>query len=186
MARQLFTAADIRRLVHEQKAGVLVLGAHDLITPEAMDVARQLGVRVVREDGEVSSAHALPAGPVRLPPLKVVRLQDTQLEPFGSGAQGITVALRDVVAAADGSPMAGGYMALDATQPGGGTFAWTLTYDEIDVVLEGELVITRGAELVRARAGDILFIPKGSAISFGTPSFARFVYVAFPANWSTG
>jgi ethanolamine utilization protein EutQ len=99
---------------------------------------------------------------------------------------GITVALRDVVSAADGSPMAAGYMVLDAAQPAGGTFAWTLTCDEIDVVLEGELVITRGEEQVRGRAGDVLFIPQGSAITFGTPRFARFVYVAYPANWSTG
>jgi ethanolamine utilization protein EutQ len=30
----------------------------------------------------------------------------------------------------------------------------------------------------------VIFIPKGSAITFGTPSYARFVYVAHPANWS--
>ena len=96
------------------------------------------------------------------------------------------MALRDVVAAADGSPVAAGFMALDATQPGGGTFAWTLTYDEVDVVLEGELIVTRGAEQVRGRVGDVLFIPKGSSITFGTPSYARFVYVAYPANWSSG
>ena len=28
---------------------------------------------------------------------------------------------------------------------------WTLTYDEIDIVLEGELVITRGGEQVRGK-----------------------------------
>jgi ethanolamine utilization protein EutQ len=63
-------------------------------------------------------------------------------------------------------------------------FAWTLNYDEVDVVLEGELVITRGSEQVRAGVGDCIFIPKGSSITFGTPSHTRFMYVAFPANWS--
>mgnify|MGYP003382805043 FL=1 len=80
--------------------------------------------------------------------------------------------------------MAAGYMALHATQPGGGVFPWTLTYDEVDIVLEGELVITRGDEQVRGGPGDVIFIPKGSAITFGTPHYARFVYVAYPANWS--
>ncbi len=37
MARQAFTAADIRRIHAEQKSGVLVLGPQDLITPEAAD-----------------------------------------------------------------------------------------------------------------------------------------------------
>ena len=53
MPRQLFTAADVRRLVREQKSAVLVLGPADLITPEAVDVARDLGLRL---------AHAPAAG----------------------------------------------------------------------------------------------------------------------------
>lgn len=190
MPGELFTAADIRRLAHEQKSRVLLLAARDLITPEAVDLARQFGIEIVRESR--AAAVALPPGlrgPVApgttaLPPLKVARRGETALAPFGDGAVGVNVALRDVVTQADGSTMAAGYMALDATQPGGGVFAWTLRYDEVDIVLEGELVITRGAEEVRGRAGDIIFIAKGSAITFGTPGYARFVYVAYPANWS--
>jgi ethanolamine utilization protein EutQ len=91
------------------------------------------------------------------------------------------VRLKDVVTSEDGSPMAAGYMALDR-----GEFAWALTYDEIDVVLEGELVITRGTEAVRGGPGDCIFIPKGSSITFGTPNRTRFVYIAFPANWNQG
>ncbi len=49
MPRQLFTAADVRRVVREQKSAVLVLGPADLITPEAVDVARELGLRLVHE-----------------------------------------------------------------------------------------------------------------------------------------
>jgi ethanolamine utilization protein EutQ len=107
------------------------------------------------------------------------------LEPFAAGLAppGMNVGLKDVITAANGAPMAAGYMSLDAPAQGRGEFPWTLTYDEIDVVLEGELVITRSREVIRGGPGDLLFIPKGSAITFGTPSFARFVYVAFPANW---
>ena len=47
--RQLFTAADIRRVAREQKSDLLVLGHGDLITPEAVDRAKELGVRLVRE-----------------------------------------------------------------------------------------------------------------------------------------
>ncbi len=35
----------------------------------------------------------------------------------------------------------------------------------------------RGETLV-AKAGDVMFIPKGSSIEFGTPSTVRFLYVA--------
>ena len=58
MERQLFTAADIRRLARERQAAVLVLGASDLITPEAADVARELGVQIVREQEQRTAAPA--------------------------------------------------------------------------------------------------------------------------------
>lgn len=191
MPRQLFTAADVRRLVREQKSAVLVLGPADLITPEAVDVARDLGLRLAHApaagsgDAPAGPGLSAPAGP--LPPLKAARRAGQVLEAFGAGltTPGLRVALKDVVTAADGSPMAAGFMTLDA--PAGGQlaeFRWTLSYDEVDIVLAGELVITRGGEQVRGGPGDVLFIPKGSTITFGTPSRADFVYVAFPANWN--
>ena len=103
------------------------------------------------------------------------------LQPFGEGlaTPGADVRLKDVITSDDRTPMAVGYMSLAR-----GEFPWTLTYDEVDIVLEGELVITRGREVVRGGPGDVLFIPKGSSITFGTPSRARFVYVTYPADWN--
>lgn len=182
MTRHLFTAADIRRMVRERKASVLVMSPDDLITPEAADVARELGVTIVREP---DAGAAAPGGLRKLPPLRAVRRAEVLLDAFGADIpKTAEVRLRDVITTEDGSPLAAGYMALDAQTPGGGLFPWTLTYDEIDIVLEGELVITRAGEQVRGGPGDVIFIPKGSAITFGTPSYARFVYVAYPANWS--
>jgi ethanolamine utilization protein EutQ len=190
----LFTAADIRRIAREQKSDLLVLGPADLITPEAVDVAKELGVRLVRDaergtTASVPARAAIGAAPSFLPPLKVVHGGGLALEAFGAGpaAHGTDVRLRDVVTPANGSPVAAGYMTLDAERGGpqsGGEFPWTLDYDEIDVVLEGELVIARGREVVRGGPGDVIFIPKGSSITFGTPKHTRFVYVAFPADWN--
>jgi ethanolamine utilization protein EutQ len=190
MPRQLFTAEDIRRLSHE-KTETLVLGHDDIITHEASDVAYALGVKVIRETASgialrtepvpAASPLALRAGVSDLPPLKVVRMASVQVEPFleGKTTPGTNVWLKDVVVTEDRSPMGAGYMSLDK-----GEMQWTLTYDEIDIVLEGELVITRGSEQVRGKTGDVIFIPKGSSITFGTPSWTRFVYVVFPVNWN--
>ena len=41
------------------------------------------------------------------------------------------------------------------------------------------------ADKMVAKAGDVMFIPKGSSIEFGTPSTVRFLYVAWPANWQS-
>jgi len=181
MSRQLFTAEDIRRLARE-KTETLVLGPADIITHEASDVAYALGLKVIRETGSsVAVRKELMPVTSNLPPLKVVRMANVQVEPFleGKTTLGTNVWLKDVVVTEDRSPMGAGYMSLDK-----GEMQWTLTYDEIDIVLEGELVITRGHEQVRGKTGDVIYIPKGSSITFGTPSWTRFVYVVFPVNWN--
>ncbi len=193
MPKQLFTASDIRRLAREQKSDLLIISPDDIVTPEAADVARELGVRLLRESFDASRGDltsqtpdfgALPrptASSLSLPPLKMVFGDGVIMDPFGEGlaTPGTNVRLKDVITSADGSSMAAGYMALDK-----GEFPWTLTYDEVDIILDGELVITRGNVAVHGKPGDVIFIPKGSSISFGTPSQVRFIYVAFPANWN--
>ena len=181
MPRQLFTAEDIRRLARE-RAGPLVLAPDDIVTHEAQDVAFALGLKMIREtesgSGLVRSAASTTPN---LPPLKVVRMANVQVEPFleGKTTPGTNVWLKDVIVTKDRSPMGSGYMSLDK-----GEMAWTLDYDEIDIVLEGELVITRGQEQVRGKTGDVIYIPKGSSITFGTPNWTKFVYVTFPVNWN--
>ena len=181
MSRQLFTAEDIRRLSRE-KTETLVLGDDDILTHEAADVAYALGLKVIRETASrIGPKKDPPPVIANLPPLKVVRMANVQVEPFleGKTTLGTNVWLKDVVVTEDRSPMGAGYMSLDK-----GEMQWTLTYDEIDIVLEGELVITRGSEQVRGKTGDVIYIPKGSSITFGTPSWTRFVYVVFPVNWN--
>jgi ethanolamine utilization protein EutQ len=89
------------------------------------------------------------------------------------------VRLRDVVTSAHGMPMAAGMMSLRQ-----GSFPWTLDYDEVEYVIEGELHITTPDQKVVGRPGDVIAVPKGSSITFGTPSWARFFYVTYPADWA--
>lgn len=183
MPRQFFTADDVYRLAREQGSVALVLGADDVITQEAEEQAERLGLRVVRESQvkkAPASCNQMTKPSQLLPPLKVIRGTGVEMQSFGAdpAARAANVRLRDVVTSADGSPVAAGYMALDK-----GGFPWTLEYDEIDIVLEGELVITRGNEVVRGGKGDVIYIPKGSNIVFSTPDGVRFVYVTYPADW---
>lgn len=110
--------------------------------------------------------------------IKHVKGSSVQFSPFDGAGAGNTVGLSDVITASDHSPMAAGYMAWSNC-----FFPWTLTYDEIDVVLEGELHIRHQGKTVIGLPGDVIFIPKGSAIEFGTPSAVRFLYVTYPADW---
>lgn len=96
------------------------------------------------------------------------------------GAQPHCVGLTDLVTDQDGSSMAAGFMQWENA-----FFPWTLNYDEIDMVLEGELHVRHQGETLIAKAGDVMFIPKGASIEFGTLSTVRFLYVAWPANWQS-
>ena len=206
MAREVITAADVA----QAPAGDLVVSAGAIITPLARDVARERGVRLV-EGGTVGSPGAGPVVPgggaseleQRVRALvaavlaedgsaaerggpgargvKLVQGRDVTLEPFPFPGPGPDqrVHAADVVTSEDGSPMGAGYLTLTA-----GSFPWTLTYDEVQIVLEGELHIGTAQGTRIGRPGDILYGPMGSAITFGTPTWARFVYVTFPADWA--
>ncbi len=104
-----------------------------------------------------------------------IKVIDGSSVKFGrfDGAQPHCVGLTDLVTDQDGSSMAAGFMQWENA-----FFPWTLNYDEIDMVLEGELH-------VRHQGETLMFIPKGSSIEFGTPSTVRFLYVAWPANWQS-
>lgn len=88
------------------------------------------------------------------------------------------VYLKDVVTLEEAPRMGCGIMELDHT-----SFEWTLTYDEYDMVIDGELEIEIDGRVVSGKAGDIIYIPKGSHIHFQTPSTARYAYFVYPANW---
>lgn len=163
-----------------------MLGAEDVLTQEAEDLALRLGVSIIREKATAQTilpSASAPSTKSELPALRVVHGSTVSLEEFhpDPAAKAAHVRLKDGITSADGSPVAAGYMALER-----GGFPWTLTYDEIDIVLEGELVITRGQETVHGQAGDIIYIPRGSNIEFSTPSTVRFVYVTYPADWEKG
>ena len=99
--------------------------------------------------------------------------------PFNIRRPEMDVRLADVITGRDGSPMAAGFMTLHK-----GQFPWTLNYDEIEFVIEGELHIITDEGVTVGLPGDVIFIPKGSKIQFATPGWAKFLYVTYPADWS--
>ena len=226
--KSLLTAETIKDLHRNGQTSVEFSPQQTIITPEARDVAKKLGLKIVDIPADqlphkkqnapvnVDSLHAIKqAVKAKLPAghqnselldqliekaLKELRQQDSEgpscereRAPNGvvlvrgnsvklgrfDGAGGKPIGVTDVIGAADKSSMAAGYMQWENC-----SFPWTLTYDEINVVLEGELHITSGDQVYKGKPGDVFFIPKGSAIEFGSPGKVRFVYVTYPADWS--
>ena len=104
-----------------------------------------------------------------------IKTDTVKCEPF-NGADGVY--LKDIVTLAEAPRMGAGVMKLDNT-----SFEWTLTYDEYDYVIEGELEIEIDGSVVKGTVGDIIYIPAGSHIHFQTPTRARYAYFVYPANW---
>jgi ethanolamine utilization protein EutQ len=176
--RRVVTADDVLS-VARTGGRELVVAPGDRVTPLARDVAQQHQVRVV-EDAGGPPHPASPQSPTRPRLTHVPGASTVPLDPFPfpGPAPAMDVRTRDVVTGENGVPMAAGVMSLRE-----GAFPWTLDYDEVEYVLEGELHLTCGDQVVVARPGDVVAVPRGSSITFGTPSWARFLYVTYPADW---
>lgn len=179
MAR-LVTAEDVRAAA---AAGAQRLAIEDgtIVTPLARDEARDRGVALTTVTAtDAPPAAGAPSGPSEQPG-RVLRVETRGLAldpfPFPVPAE-MDVRLRDVVTAADGAPVAVGLMSLRE-----GSFPWELTYDEVQLVLEGELHLGTDDGTVVGLPGDVLYVPKGTRLTFGTPSWTRFLYVTYPAEW---
>ncbi len=182
MSRRVHTADDVLGLARTG-ATELVVAPADLVTPLARDVAAERGIRITTRDAASASVEPVrPARPGRPAPLRhVAGVNVMALDPFPADLHRpeMDVRLLDVVTAEHGLPMAAGVLSLRA-----GSFPWTLDYDEVEYVIEGELHITTANQTVVGRPGDVIAVPKGSSITFGTPSWAKFLYVTYPADWN--
>lgn len=75
--------------------------------------------------------------------------------------------------------MTSGFMALDHTD-----LTWTLTYDEMDYVIDGTLEFIVNGKKFTGLPGDVFYIPANTTVTFTTPNTTRFFFVTYPANWA--
>lgn len=109
--------------------------------------------------------------------LKIVRGRTVKFESFDTGNPSTNVAYREVVSK-DDSQMSAGFLTIEKS-----SFDWELCYEEIDIILEGSLSITINGETFEACQGDVLFVPKGSKVTWRSSGYVKLFYVTYPANW---
>lgn len=107
----------------------------------------------------------------------MVQTSTVKCEPFEQKG----VSLKDVATLEEAPRMGCGVMELEPNT----SFEWTLTYDEWDYVIDGQLDIEIDGRIVRGNKGDLILIPKGSHIHFQSTPGTRYVYFVYPANWSS-
>lgn len=108
-----------------------------------------------------------------------IKAAEIKPEPFDTGKPGDKVFLTDLFSLDESPRLGAGIMEMENS-----CFDWTLTYDEVDYIIEGTLEIIIDGRKVVGNKGDVILIPKNTKIQFSTPNFCRFMYVVYPANWA--
>lgn len=207
--KHLICAADIEALKQAGKT-VCEAGPDVIITPSARDAAEALGITFSEtgcktrkagcEDGIDSeqiyqllkmlmdrgllgeilkNCGSLPYQCARHENgLKVVRGNTVKMDVFDTGDPNAKAYFQELVSK-DESHISAGFLVIDHSE-----FPWELTYEEIDYVIEGTLTVTIDGKKYTANAGDVLFVPSGSKVIWGSPDKARVFYATYPANWA--
>jgi len=110
--------------------------------------------------------------------LKVVRGSSVKMDVFDTGDPSVKAYYQELINKEE-SHMSAGFLVIDHSE-----FEWELTYEEIDYVIEGTLTVTIDGKTYTAKAGDVLFVPSGSKVIWGSPDKARVFYATYPANWA--
>ncbi|MDD6153991.1 MAG: cupin domain-containing protein [Eubacteriales bacterium] len=127
------------------------------------------GVKTITEENGTVK-HVDPSG------IMSINFDNTRLDEFN--AKGVT--LQDLTTVEESPAMGPGVMEIDHSE-----LEWTLTYDEYDYVISGELTIEIDGRHVVGKAGETILIPKGSHIHFQSlDQKTRYIYYCYPANWS--
>ncbi len=173
--RRVITAETVAEAAEKGATRLAAPRGRAVITPGAWTKAQELGVTF---DQAVDATDEQGTSSRTVDEARVVHVTGRSVC-LGKFSGAPNVGLTDVVTGKDGSPMTAGFMAWKAAD----SFSWQLDYDEIDYVLEGMLHLGIDGRVVEARPGDVVYIPKGSRVFFGTPNRVRVFYVTYPADW---
>jgi ethanolamine utilization protein EutQ len=108
----------------------------------------------------------------------VPALRVTEADRLDTGDPAHRVYTHDLFSLAQAPRLGAGLMEMEHT-----TFPWTLHYDEMDYVLDGQLSILIAGETITAGPGEVLYLPKGSSLQFSAAARTRFLYFVTPADW---
>ena len=122
--------------------------------------------------GEKSIKYVDPSG------VAVVKAEKIEKVKFDTGNPQDQVYVTDLFSLEESPRIGAGMMEMTKS-----TFDWTLNYDEIDYVIEGQLEIVIDGRTITGEQGDVLLIPRGSSIKFKATEYAKFIYDVYPANW---
>ena len=165
---QDITSNNIERMVKEKLQGITV----------SDDIVSLIVKEVVKSVSEANTAPPQIVKECDPSGLRLVRGETVVMERFDTGVATDKIGIREALNIKECPNLATGFMEFDHS-----SFDWTLGYDELDYIVEGNMDITVNGKTYHGHAGDIFFIPMNTSITFGTPDYCKFFFTAYPANW---
>lgn len=108
--------------------------------------------------------------------LKVIRGNSVKLDAFNTGNPNSKVYCQEIISK-DESSMSAGLLTIDHSK-----FDREIVYEEINYVIEGTLTVTIDGKTLTANSGDIIYIPSGSKVTWGSSDKAKVLYVTYPSR----
>jgi ethanolamine utilization protein EutQ len=90
-----------------------------------------------------------------------------------------TTSIARVINASISRHMGGGIEVLENV-----TIDWTVTYDEILFIVEGPLTVAFEDGAHECEAGDIVWLPAGTKLSYIARGRATYFYALYPVDWA--
>lgn len=94
-------------------------------------------------------------------------------------SDGQRIFLGDVLDGSNSRTMGAGFARYDK----GASNKWIVAYDEVLVVAKGAFSVETAEGVVSARAGEIIFLTKGTALTYRADEDTELVYVSYP-HWA--
>lgn len=196
--KKLICAADVRQS-YEKGTKKIGVDQKTIVTPSARDLADELGVifdetaclqlteESISKNQLVELLKQLLSGDViqkqpyladkHANGLKVVHGSSVRMDHLDTGNAANKVTSQEILSGNE-AHLSAGFLDIDHC-----SFGWKLTYEEIDYVIEGTLQITIDGKTYTAKAGDMVFVPNGSDVTWQSPDRAKMFYATYPANY---
>lgn len=165
---QDFSSENIVRLVKERLQGTAV--SDDVVSRIVKEVVNAVAAANTTPPQIVKECD--PSG------IRLVRGGSVVMERFDPSNTTDKIGIREVLNIKECPNLATGFMEFDHS-----SLDWTLGYDELDYIVEGNMDITVNGKTYHGHTGDVFFIPMNTSITFGTPDYCKFFFTAYPANW---
>lgn len=112
--------------------------------------------------------------------LRIVRGESVKLETFNTGIPQDNIKIKELLTLRESPNMSTGFMEMEQT-----VCEFNNKGEEISYIIQGTLECTINGNKYLARAGDVLYVPANSKVSYSAHEKVKYFYVTYPSGSKT-